>query len=158
MAQKVKRRNIVSKERAKKALELRKAGASYQKIAEQVGLKAKSAAWKLVAEALSEVTREPAIELLGLELERLDHLQLALWSKASRGDTTAVDKILKVMEHRAKLLGLAPNRYEITGAAGAPVSLDARTEILGRLASLAAGGAPAAGASPVPPATEPGGG
>ena len=45
-------------------------------------------------------------EVLGIEMARLDALQDAVWDDAMEGDTKAVDSVLKVMAHRAKLLGL----------------------------------------------------
>jgi hypothetical protein len=45
-------------------------------------------------------------EVIGTELSRLDALQDAVWPDAMSGDTKAVDSVLKVMNHRAKLLGL----------------------------------------------------
>jgi hypothetical protein len=45
-------------------------------------------------------------EVLHLEMARLDALQNALWDDAMEGDTKAVDSVLRVMGHRAKLLGL----------------------------------------------------
>lgn len=44
--------------------------------------------------------------MLELELTRLDRLQMALWSDAINGSVQAVDKVLCIMEQRAKLLGL----------------------------------------------------
>jgi hypothetical protein len=45
-------------------------------------------------------------EVLGIEMARLDALQSAVWDAAMDGDTKAVDSVLRVMAHRAKLLGL----------------------------------------------------
>jgi hypothetical protein len=45
-------------------------------------------------------------EVLNLELARLDALQDAVWDQAMTGDTKAVDSALKVINMRAKLLGL----------------------------------------------------
>ena len=56
--------------------------------------------------ALNRTLQQPAQALRDLETERLDRLQLALWPKAMRGDVAAVKAILRLMERRARLLGL----------------------------------------------------
>ena len=103
-------------ERQLKALELRKAGVGYDEIAKALGFKWKSGAFAAVKRALKEVKREPCQELIVLEAERLDKMQTALWAKAIRGDYGAVDRILRIMERRAELLGLdAPEKQEVSG-------------------------------------------
>ena len=47
-----------------------------------------------------------ADEFRALEQVRLDALQFALWARAEQGDLVAVDCVLKIMERRARLLGL----------------------------------------------------
>jgi hypothetical protein len=41
-----------------------------------------------------------------MELERLEALQLVAWRRAKDGDLAAIDRLLKIMEQRAKYLGL----------------------------------------------------
>jgi len=100
-------------EKRRRALELRKAGADYEAIARQVGYASGSGAFKAIQAALKDVVREPAEEVRTIELERLDRIMLGLWKQATSGDARAVDRVLKIMERRAKLLGL-----------DAPVKLD----------------------------------
>lgn len=111
-------RKALALERELRALELRKAGASYAQIAEVLGI-SRSAAHKAVARALDKViaeVRENADRLRALELERLDHLSRELWRQALKGHLGAIDRLLKVMERRAKLLGLdAPTKADIQG-------------------------------------------
>lgn len=55
--------------------------------------------------------------VLYLELERLDIMQRALWSKVENGDVSAINTSLKIIERRAKMLGLdAPEKLETTMA------------------------------------------
>jgi hypothetical protein len=55
---------------------------------------------------------ETAQQVLRLELQRLDELQSAVFSRAADGDIEAVDACLRIQNQRAKLLGLYPNdRY-----------------------------------------------
>jgi hypothetical protein len=99
-------------------LRLRLAGYSHREIAAQLGV-APSSAYKRVRHALDEINKtnlESAEQLRALELLRLDELLNALWDTAIAGDLRAVDRVLKVMERRAKLLGLdAPVKVETDG-------------------------------------------
>lgn len=100
-----KRLAVLEKER--QALELRKAGATFEAIATQVGYTNPSAAHKAVKRAMDRTIREPADELRALESERLDRMLLTSWKLAIAGDLKAVDRVLKVIELRARLFGLA---------------------------------------------------
>lgn len=96
-----------------RALQLRRAGATYDQIANQLGYADRSGAYRAVRRALDEAVHEPAGESLNLELERLDALMLGLWGKASKGDVKAVDAVLRIMDRRSRV------RFE---AAALPVS------------------------------------
>lgn len=87
------------------ALELRRAGASFTAIGEAIQTDRSNAA-KIVKRALGRVHQEPATEIRKLEAERLDRLQLTFWQKAISGDGRAFDRVIRVMERRARLLGL----------------------------------------------------
>lgn len=98
-------------DRRKKALELRKAGATYDDIAAHLKV-SRTQARKDVSQALNGITLEPATEVLTLELERLDRLFLEAFTnvtKQSLAEDTrmrAVDRALRIMDRRAKYLGL----------------------------------------------------
>lgn len=125
-------RRIESHQKAVKAVELRKAGMTYVQIAQAVGYGSPEAACKAVSRALEESIVEPTQGLIQLETERLDRLMLALWKDATNGNQGAVDRVLKIMERRAKLLGLdRPTKFEgdVNGTGGmliipAPVSME----------------------------------
>ena len=94
--------------REEQCLKLRLAGLTHRAIAAQLSI-APSTAYKRVRHALDGVnqrTTQEAESLRALELARLDELQCALWEQALAGELKAVDRVLKVMERRAKLLGL----------------------------------------------------
>lgn len=98
-----------------KALELRKAGVSYQRIADTLGYKSASGAHKAVQTALKKTLQEPADDLRKLELERLDSAAAAIYPSVKQGQYGAIDRWIKIMERRAKLLGLdAPTKADIT--------------------------------------------
>jgi len=99
-------RQVRAHERHLQALELRKAGVTYEVIAGQLGYANASGARKAVLSALKATLREPAAELRELELARLDAMLLPLWRRVQAGDEKAVDRALRIMERRARLLGL----------------------------------------------------
>lgn len=115
-----------------KALELRRMGYGYVQIAHQLGV-SKSQAHRYVAAGLSEAAAKVAAsadELRTEDIDRLDALLGALWIKAKRGEVAAVDRVLKILERRAKLLGIeAPVRIEATGKDGKPIEVSSTTTI-----------------------------
>lgn len=96
---------IAAKIKAAKALELRKEGLSFEEIAQECKYNSKQAAYDAVKRALDAVIREPATDLIRLDLERLDVLFTPVYLKAQAGDTDALSAALKIMERRAKMLG-----------------------------------------------------
>lgn len=139
-----------ARDKAQRALDLRLAGKSFDAIAKEVGYASRSGAFMAVDELLkariAEAT-ENADELIRLELERLDMMANALWSKVKKGDAPAIDRMIKIQDRRAKYLGLdAPSKSELTGADGGAIKIDAREELSSRIAGLveraAAGGDP----------------
>ena len=122
-------RRVRARERELQAVELRKAGLNYRQIGEVLGI-SHVAVGKAVKRALatySEQTKEATDELRQLELERLDALTLAFSPKAMAGDTQAAKLILRVMEHRSRLLGLEPPR-PLVAIDQRQVSIQARPE------------------------------
>lgn len=104
-----------------KALELRKAGASYHEISETLGVPL-STVGRWVKEGIvrwQKQTEQDAGEIVTLETNRLDRMLMGFWSRAKAGDDAAVDRVLRIMERRAKLLGLdAPSKIAPTSPDG----------------------------------------
>lgn len=127
-----------------KCLSLRRLGMSYAEVAKQVGL-SRGGAYKAVQTALDEIRasyRETAAEVLELELDRLDEMTRALSNKVGYGDPQAVTAALRVMERRAKLLGLdAPQKIAPTDPTGKNPYLSASDDELRALAAKVAAGA-----------------
>lgn len=96
-------------ERDKKALQLRLMRHSYDTIARQLGFSHRSAARKAVEREIAKVPREAAKELRDQELETLDMAQRALMPSIIAGHLGAVDRLVKIMEQRAKLTGIHEN-------------------------------------------------
>ena len=92
-------RRIAAQERRRKAVELRRAGASYRQIGQQLDM-AKSSVHKTVNVALDELKRDQddqARLLQVQESDRLDRLQFNLWTRAVGGDVTAIQTVLRIM-------------------------------------------------------------
>lgn len=105
---------IAAVERQRQALELRKAGMTYQGIADRLGYSSVSGCYKAIRSALFAVIKEPAEEVLTLELQRLDDMLAGLWVDARKGNVLKVDRVLKIMTRRAELLGLdAPKTVKV---------------------------------------------
>lgn len=83
-----------------RALQLRKAGVTYDQIAQQVGYANRGTAHKAVAQALRDSQQETTPESHRLDSQRLDQVLMALWAKAMSGDVKAVDRVLRVIELR----------------------------------------------------------
>lgn len=114
---KASKNRLRGREREIKAMELRKSGATYAAIGEALGI-SEQGAYKAVIRALDKLNAkviEGAEQLRRLELERLDRLFLAVYPKAIGGSYEAIDRALKIMARRARLLGLdAVERAEVT--------------------------------------------
>ena len=89
-----------------KVLELRRAGLTWQSIAEETGYADHTGAYAAYKRAIKRTMQQPADELREQELDRVDRLQLAAWPNAMKGDTKSIMTIVKLMERRARLLGL----------------------------------------------------
>lgn len=99
-----------------KALNLRLAGCSFREIAAKLHYADHTGAYRAVEAGLKKGFEEPATQVRKLELARLDSIMRPLWPKAKRGGVKAIDRILKIMERRAKLLGLdQPAKLEHSG-------------------------------------------
>lgn len=102
-----------------KALELRRGGDGYEAIAEKLGI-GKSSAHRMVEAAMAGARAQISAsvdELRADELTRLDGMLAKLWPKVTDDpDVAVIDRIIKIGERRAKLLGLdAPVRTAIQG-------------------------------------------
>ena len=138
------KRELSGAEMRDKCISLRRLGMSYADVAKEVGL-SRGGAYKAVQTALDEIRasyRETAAEVLELELDRLDEMTRALSSKVGYGDPQAVTAALRVMDRRAKLLGLdAPTKIAPTDPSGDNPYLAASDDELRALAVKIAAGA-----------------
>lgn len=97
----------VAEYRKGRAIELAMQGMPYDDIAAALGYANRGTAWRVVNKALTERVDGAVEEYRQVELARLDALQVPLWGKAMAGDVRAVDSLLKIIDRRIRLLGLA---------------------------------------------------
>lgn len=107
-------RKLRAHERATEAIKLRRLGLTYEEIGERLGI-SKAQAWKSCARFLATVPIEDVEAVRTIELDRLDLVVKVLMPKVVAGDLQAIDRLLRVMERRAKMQGLdAPTKIDIT--------------------------------------------
>ncbi|MDD2556630.1 MAG: hypothetical protein PHN17_09910 [Syntrophaceticus sp.] len=107
-------------------MDLRKKGLTYKQIGSELKC-SEQRAWKIVSTELKKIhlkISEDAEEVKTLELQRLDTLYEAVIQKAisipedgedvKEVNLYAIDRCLRIMERRAKLLGLdSPDKVEV---------------------------------------------
>lgn len=107
--------------RDQQMLAFRLQGLTYDQIGKKLKITAQAANKRVLAlmvKMASEISEE-ADKVRELELMRLDRLMLNQWDAADTGDFKAVEVILKIMDRRAKLLGIdAPTKTAQTDTQG----------------------------------------
>jgi hypothetical protein len=115
-------------------VELRREGKTWQQIADVVNYATAMGAWKAYQRACQRTLQEPTDEARRIELDRLDALQRTYWEPAVEGNLRAADFVLRVIDRRARILGIdAPQKiqaevvnYDGTGSIDAEVDRIAR--------------------------------
>lgn len=104
--------------RRAEAFALRRNGVSTAAIAQHLGVHPRTVStW--IRDAIQAIPAEEADAIRTLELERLDAIMAPQMRLALAGDGFAVDRVLRIMERRARLLGLdeaKPGGFEQVGA------------------------------------------
>jgi hypothetical protein len=99
--------------REQEVVKLRRGGLTWDLIGERVGL-TPSGAYNAYERALRRVILEDVNAIRQIETERLDLAQSAIWGKVLQGDNVSIGNLLRIMERRAKLLGLdQPLRQQV---------------------------------------------
>lgn len=110
-----------AEEQRLKAVQLRLAGATYAQIGQQLGCTGPNA-YYLVSTALARTkarTEDTVDEMRALDLGRMDAMLLGIWRQAAEGNLFVIDRVLKILERRAKLVGLdAPTKLAPTSPDG----------------------------------------
>lgn len=126
-------------ERRSRVLTLRKAGATFREIAatmrEEGGVSkgfneaTAFADYQHEMNRLNEANRESAEDVRRLEVLRLDRMLCALDDEVDRGDPTAINTAIRIMERRSKLLGLdAPDKSEVEHKGGVVIHVPEQYE------------------------------
>ena len=111
---KANKKSIEVREKDRQALELRKAGASYEVIAKQLGYADSSGAYKSIQRSMKTIIAEPTDELRTVEYERLNQMLLILWERVQQGELGAIDRALSIMDRISKMYGLdSPRKTEV---------------------------------------------
>lgn len=99
---------VDARTKERQVLELRRAGATYTQIGEQIGI-SESAAARYVRRAYERLcaeTSETTAEMRQIETERLDAMLLSIWPRVRKGELIAIDRALSIHSARSKLYGL----------------------------------------------------
>lgn len=109
-------------ERVKFYIDLVKAGYTYQQIADRINKingtnitrQAVHNSVKREIDKSREKLYQEVKDVVFIEVERLNELFKSAYSKAKKGDEKSINSCLKIMERKAKLLGLdAPEKQEV---------------------------------------------
>jgi transcriptional regulator with XRE-family HTH domain len=84
---------------------LLKGGHGFTEIGELMGVPPEKVRAALLGERKAQRQKKRK-ELVETELKNLDRLQAALWDKATKGGSTPVELVLKIMDMRAKYMGV----------------------------------------------------
>lgn len=120
-------------------VELRREGKTWQQIAEKVNYATAMGAWKAYQRACQRTLQEPTDEARRIELDRLDALQRTYWEPAVEGNLRAADFVLRVIDRRARILGIdAPQKIqaEVVNYDGIG-SIDAEVDRIARIIEAA---------------------
>ena len=154
-------KNPDTAERDAEACRLRRDGCTYDHIARELGYADRGEAHKAVQRALVAIVQEAAEEVRAVELDRLDMLWRAGLKVLRAKHVTvqngkvvmldgeplsddapvlnAIDRLLRIMERRAKLLGLdAPKRVEVLTMDIIDAEIARLSELVGAMPELPA--------------------
>jgi hypothetical protein len=106
---------LARRKRINEALAYREQGHSFPAIAKQMIISL-STAHDYVVEGMNAIPLENARQVLAMELTRLDALLAAHYATALTGDASATALALRVIDQRARLLGLYPEYENWRGA------------------------------------------
>lgn len=122
---------IDARKREVRVFELRIQGFTFEQIASEVGYQGASGAWQAYKRVRETLIFESVEDARQLELMRLDEMMFALWGRAIGGDLPAASCVLKIMDRRAKLLGLdKPEKIEVNKWDFDGANLDAEVQKL----------------------------
>jgi len=97
-------------EKARKAMELRAAGATYAQIADRLGYSGPGPVYGLIKRHIAKMTFEGAAEMRVVQLDRLHTMLMSVWPKvvdpSHPQSLQAVDRALSITDRITKMYGL----------------------------------------------------
>ncbi len=93
--------------RKARAAEMALAGCDYDTIAKELGYANRSGAWKAVQRSLAQRTDKAVDAYRREQVILLDAVMSAQWEDAVAGNVRAAQAVLRTIEQRVRLLGLA---------------------------------------------------
>jgi hypothetical protein len=133
-------RSIAVRERDLQCVELRKAGATWQSIADTLKYAGPGHAYEQFMIVMKDYPREDVETAREIISDRYEAMIRALWPKVLKGDVWAIDRVTRISEAQAKLLGA--NRPEKLELSVGGTELDAALRELEAEMKARAGGAP----------------
>ncbi|MGD0075369.1 MAG: hypothetical protein ABSD31_13675 [Candidatus Binataceae bacterium] len=117
--------HLRARENEQKALALWLKGATFEQIAAAgFSITTASGAWRACRRALARIPKEEADQARTAQLARLQSIRLHLWNNSAADPIRAAEALIRLDTRESKLLGLdAPQRAEVSGPDGGPVSL-----------------------------------
>jgi orotate phosphoribosyltransferase-like protein len=122
-----------------RALHLRRGGLTFEEIAADLGVDEKRAR-RLCSDAMEDARAQVATaaeELRALEVSRLDSVLNSIWDSAMRGNLPVIDRVIKIMERRAKMLGLDAQE-RLDGLTPEEIAMEAQRAIQQAMATSSA--------------------
>ena len=113
------------------------AGLSYREIADAMGVSVASICRdaNLILDRMKEEQITALVKARTIDARRLDRTLNAIWPDVQKGDLPTIDRFLRLMERRARLLGLdAPTRTELTGENGEAMEINVTADAAEALA------------------------
>jgi len=92
--------------RINRIFEMRKMGYNFSQIAQQLGYADESGPRRLYQRIMEERRAETVDDLRELVNARFDEMIKAVYVRAKKGELGAIDRVLKIEEQRARLMGL----------------------------------------------------
>jgi len=124
-----------------RALHLRRGGLTFEEIATELKVDEKRAR-RLCSDAMEDARAQVAAnakELQAMEVSRLDAMMNSIWDAAMRGNLPVIDRVIKIMERRAKMLGLDAQE-RLDGLTPEEIALEAQRAIQQAMATSSAAG------------------
>ena len=147
-------------ERQRQAIELRRAGHTFDDIGTALGITRQSA-HDLVMRALDAFkadTAELVAEHRALDVARMEEIVRILWPRVQEGHLDSVDRVFKAAQRKAALLGMDLKQPEqhlhLHEGQVTPIAENASRELMDQFRAWATGQAPAALPSPAPDVIE----